>query len=480
MRIIRPVIRDAAGEARNTTAPATSIGSPMRCKPAICSITSARNFGSASASSVPGVVINVGATAFTVMLYLPHSIARHLVTCEIPALVMQYTDSAGNATNPAWELKFTMRPAFCRIITRPAAWLAKKVPFRLTASVRSKSSSRASSARLLGPKPALLTRISSRPKRATVSSTAREIWSRCSTSICNGNASRPVFSISRARLLPVFTSRNPRATLAPAFASASEMARPRPRAAPVTSATWPVSSNRGNPFMNTPRSVNSPSLPRSGATSLYQFALLRRGGTESETAGLANSQFRLQFPNDALAALPANPLQQQFRGLIAQLIFWQFHRGQLGPKDTQPGIIIEADESEVFRASQPHLFGRFKQSNGHQVIRDVDAVGPVRQEQMSSAVTRFDSVVAFDHQFRLTSQSTSRQSVLESLPPRLAVADFHRAAHQPDPAAPGSRQVADGFIRSLIVVGDHRILRHFGRGAHDQHDRNVHFLDHLL
>ena len=48
------MISDAAGEARKTTAPATSIGSPIRCRPAIRSTTSARKAGSASAGSVPG------------------------------------------------------------------------------------------------------------------------------------------------------------------------------------------------------------------------------------------------------------------------------------------------------------------------------------------------------------------------------------------------------------------------------------------
>jgi hypothetical protein len=71
MRIVSPVIRDAALEARNTTTPATSIGSPIRCSAAIRSITSERNSGLARQLSVPGVRMNVGATAFTVMLLLP-------------------------------------------------------------------------------------------------------------------------------------------------------------------------------------------------------------------------------------------------------------------------------------------------------------------------------------------------------------------------------------------------------------------------
>src|SRR6266566_6421324 len=142
IRIVWPVISEAALEAKNTTAPATSIGSPIRCNPAIRSITSARNSGFARHSSVPGVRINVGATAFTVMLYLPHSTARHLVKWAIAAFVMQYTDSVGSTAKPACELMLMMRPLFCRIIIRPAAWLAKNVPFKFTASVRSKSSSR--------------------------------------------------------------------------------------------------------------------------------------------------------------------------------------------------------------------------------------------------------------------------------------------------------------------------------------------------
>jgi hypothetical protein len=55
---------------------------------------------------------------------------------------MQYTDSVGRAANPACELMLMMVPLRCRIITRPTAWLAKKVPLRLTLRVASKSSSR--------------------------------------------------------------------------------------------------------------------------------------------------------------------------------------------------------------------------------------------------------------------------------------------------------------------------------------------------
>src|SRR5438552_2768267 len=68
-------------------------------------------------------------------------------------------------------------------------------------------------------------------------------------SICNGSACLAMPSISRTSSPPDAASRNPSATSAPACARASEIARPSPRAAPVTSATCPCKSNRGKSFM---------------------------------------------------------------------------------------------------------------------------------------------------------------------------------------------------------------------------------------
>ena len=87
-------------------------------------------------------------------------------------------------------------PFFCSIITRPTAWLTKNVPFRFTASVLSKSSSRTISAGFSGAIPALFTRMSMRPNCSTVCPTARKIWSILPTSICSGSAFLPSFLIS--------------------------------------------------------------------------------------------------------------------------------------------------------------------------------------------------------------------------------------------------------------------------------------------
>lgn len=71
-----PVINEADGDARNATAAATFAVVPIRWIAAILSITSARNFASLSASAVPSVSTNVGATALTRIPCTPHSTAR--------------------------------------------------------------------------------------------------------------------------------------------------------------------------------------------------------------------------------------------------------------------------------------------------------------------------------------------------------------------------------------------------------------------
>src|SRR5438034_500497 len=193
-------------------------------------------------------------------------------------------DSVGRATKPACEPRLMMRPRFCRIITRPAAWLAKNVPFRLTARVRSKSFSRTFSAGFSGATPALFTRMSNRPKCATAAATADWISSRRLMSICRRRARRPIASISVARSPAVFASRRPRATSAPAWARASAQARPIPRAEPVTRATWPFTSKRGKSslfmdgVLSNPCAFYAQPKDRERRSATWSSGLIRQGG----------------------------------------------------------------------------------------------------------------------------------------------------------------------------------------------------------
>src|SRR4051794_3249645 len=113
-----------------------------------------------------------------------------------------------------------------------AAWATYSSPWRLSATIRSHSSTGAST---IGPSsitPALLMTMSSRPSSRTVRSTAATA---CSRSVASVSIDRPPIcsaSASRRSLRRAAT-----ATVAPSAASARAVASPMPLLAPVTRAT---------------------------------------------------------------------------------------------------------------------------------------------------------------------------------------------------------------------------------------------------
>ena len=87
-RDLDATISDAAGDARNTTVPATSIGSPMRPSGMWFSTFSWKS-GWSRLGRVPSVQMKVGAMLLTEMPYLAHSAARQRVRWLMAALLMQ-------------------------------------------------------------------------------------------------------------------------------------------------------------------------------------------------------------------------------------------------------------------------------------------------------------------------------------------------------------------------------------------------------
>ena len=69
------------------------------------------------------------------------------------------------------------------------------------------------------------------------------------------------------------------------------------------------------------------------------------------------------FLTAAHAAISRNAADQQFGGLNSQLVLGQFHSRQPRPENAQPRIIVKTYQSEIFRAAQAHLFGRFQQTH---------------------------------------------------------------------------------------------------------------------
>ena len=136
-----------------------------------------------------------------------------------------------------------MRPQRRARMPGSTARAHRKAPFRFTASVRSNSSSVSSSRSRGIATPALLTSTSTGPSspsaERTISTTARV----SDTSAAMARARRP-FARTASAVSSAFRTRSRQftTTSAPVPASASAIARPMPRDAPVTSAVRPVRS----------------------------------------------------------------------------------------------------------------------------------------------------------------------------------------------------------------------------------------------
>ena len=118
------------------------------------------------------VSVGPGHTQLTVIPWRAISRASVFVNAMTPPLVAEYTASPDDPTRPASEAMFTMRPYLRSIIASSTARLQLIGPLRLTAMMRSHSSSVESTNGLITSMPALLTRMSGGPAAARTSSSA--------------------------------------------------------------------------------------------------------------------------------------------------------------------------------------------------------------------------------------------------------------------------------------------------------------------
>src|ERR671917_1048980 len=139
------------------------------------------------------------------------------------------------------ELVITILPYPCSTMYLCAALEQRKLPFRWTSRTVSQSSSLILKARLSLRTPALLTRMSIRPKRLATSSKALSTFWALDTSHAIANASTPAASTASTVCRQASAERSSTATLAPSCASRIASAAPMPRAAPVTTAVRPLS-----------------------------------------------------------------------------------------------------------------------------------------------------------------------------------------------------------------------------------------------
>ncbi|MDQ1007939.1 hypothetical protein QFZ82_002424 [Streptomyces sp. V4I23] len=129
-------------------------------------------------------------------------------------------------------------------MARAASWQVYSTPLKLTARIRSRSSSRVSSTVLVCMIPAIAATMSSPP----VLSTADLTCDRSVTSTVWVTAVPPVPRIRDAVSARPFSSMSAQCTTAPASASRMAEARPMPPAAPVTNAVRPLRSYAERPM----------------------------------------------------------------------------------------------------------------------------------------------------------------------------------------------------------------------------------------
>src|SRR5579862_3716281 len=240
-RSTAPVTNDARSEQRNATAEATSSASPTR--PSACSFAIHSCRAGGWLVSNMSLRMKPGATQLTLMSRSARSSAICRVRWCRPPFDAQYAESRFIATSPLIEPTFTTAPRPERVsgstrwsVRRYGAVRFVSMTSRQPAGVPSAAPSRIAT-------PALLTRMSTRPKRLTTAPASASRLSSLRTSTSKASAFPPASAISRTASAVRSRSRLAHATVAPRPARSSAIARPIPRLAPVTTATRPERSS---------------------------------------------------------------------------------------------------------------------------------------------------------------------------------------------------------------------------------------------
>ena len=185
------------------------------------------------------VSIGPGLTLLTVMPRGPRSRAMPFTRPVRADLLIAYTAPPAKGMRSALVLlMLMMRPP--SIMCAAAALDATKTPRTLTATVLSKSSSENWSTGPSSRTPALLTRMSSLPKRSATLSMARVSATGSDASALMATALPPRASISATSASAAMADAlKPMATVAPSLAKRRAVAAPMPREPPLMNATLP-------------------------------------------------------------------------------------------------------------------------------------------------------------------------------------------------------------------------------------------------
>src|SRR5689334_5141043 len=188
----------------------------------------------------------------------------------------------GRASSLVSDAMWTILPAFFAIIVGSTACATTNGAVRLVAITASQSAGANST---IGPRrwmPALLNRMSMPPRSATIAATAECTAARSVTSNTLLPAAKPSPRSLAAASSASADLRALSTTVAPARASPAAIAKPSPRYAPVTSATFPERSKNGSVMRRAPELRRHPlsrgrrRLGRAERRHQLRFLLLRR------------------------------------------------------------------------------------------------------------------------------------------------------------------------------------------------------------
>jgi len=200
--------------------------------------------GSSSGYACERMVVRVppGLIALTRIPSARTSSAAKAVSPSIPNLDTAYGPHSGAGRLPAPEDTLMIEPRRRRRICGRTARMHRNGPRKFTAMVASQSVTLTWSIGARGVRtPALLMRTSTCPNVWSVIARSRSTSRSCETSAFTASASLPSRRTSFATTSTSFGVRLQITTRAPSRANRSVTARPRPRLAPVTMATIPVS-----------------------------------------------------------------------------------------------------------------------------------------------------------------------------------------------------------------------------------------------
>src|SRR5512139_688804 len=200
------------------------------------------------------------------------------------------------------------RPYRCFIICRLTVFVISQVPLRFTRRTASNSSSDIRMRRLSRVIPALLTRMSTRPRASRIRFTPASTWAGSLTSSISTIPLPPAASIAaRVSRAPASLPTSLTTTVAPSAENASAIARPIPRAEPVTSATFPESRIVPPPI---PKVI--PSTPRTVQGELSPEERPHGGKLRGRAEG-RHGGFLLDAPDEPGEDLPRPHLEETGR-----------------------------------------------------------------------------------------------------------------------------------------------------------------------